>query len=111
VKRVVLAHCAVAVGMVLAVAGCGIIGGAAVETVAGNNESPPGVEGSILYVRLIEPGGSTVLDRSFDWVSDRQPIPPGEYNVVVSYRVCDGNCSNLGPEHRFCERSTTVGAG
>lgn len=63
---------------------------------------PPGVEGSVLFVRLTDIHGGRILDRPFSWSSDEQPVPPGDYHVTVYMRVCDANCGNLDPEGEIC---------
>lgn len=73
------------------------------------NSLTPGVEGSILFVRLIGPDGAIVLDRAFDWPSDEQAVPPGEYRLVAYWRVCNGTCANLsGESEPVCEEAVSL---
>lgn len=85
--------------------------GAVIETTASDDAMTPGVEGSVLFVRMVHDGGTTVLDRPFDWPADEQRISPGRYDLTAYWRTCVGNCSNLDGEDRFCEHDVTVAAG
>ncbi len=77
---------------------------AEVRTSAPEDAGPPGIEGAILFVRLTDSGGSTVLDRAFAFPSDRQTVPAGEYEVIAYWRYCAGNCGRLDPgESPFCD--------
>jgi hypothetical protein len=84
---------------------------AVVETVAAGNGRTPGIEGSVLFVRMVSDVGATVLDRPFDWPTDQQRISPGRYALTVYWRTCSGNCGHLDPENRFCEQNVSVSAG
>lgn len=85
--------------------------GAVIETTGSRDAMTPGVEGSVLFVRLVDDGGTMVLDRPFDWPADEQRISPGRYDLTAYWRTCVGNCSNLDGEDRFCEHDVTVAAG
>ena len=84
---------------------------ASVVTSAAADSRPPGVEGSVLFIRLTAPDGTIVLDRPFDWPSDAQNVPPGDYALTAYWRACGGNCSNLDPESEFCAHNVSLGAG
>ena len=83
---------------------------ASVVTSAAADSRPPGVAGSILFIRLTARDGKIVLDRPFDWPSDAQDVPPGDYALTAYWRACGGNCSNLDPESEFCAHSVSLGA-
>ena len=83
---------------------------AVLETTAAADAMLPGVEGSVLFVRLVDAEGTTILDRAFAWPSDRQHIPPGAYGLTVYWRGCVGNCGNLDPESPFCTDEIAVAA-
>lgn len=84
---------------------------ATIETEGSEDAILPGVEGSVLFARLVDENGATVLDRPFEWPSDRQPIPPGSYALTVYWRTCVGNCGRLDGESAFCEQDVIVPAG
>ena len=84
---------------------------ATVVTTAPPNSIPPGVEGSVLFIRLVDRDGDVVLDRPFAWPSDKQSVPSGDYTLVAYWRVCDGNCGNLSGESPICEGEVTLAAG
>ena len=84
---------------------------AVIETTASDDAMTPGVEGSVLFVRMVDDGGATVLDRPFDWPADEQRILAGRYDLTVYWRGCSGNCGQLDGEDRFCEHDVTVAAG
>lgn len=65
----------------------------------------------MLFVRLIDLRGGTILDRPFEWDADRQTIPSGRYAMTVYYRVCDANCGNLDDESPICSADVTVAPG
>jgi hypothetical protein len=66
------------------------------------------VEGSVLFVRLTDSAGKIVLDRPFNWPSDQQPVPPGDYTMVIYWRGCNGYCGYLSAESPFCEEEVSV---
>lgn len=84
---------------------------ATIETEGSEGAILPGVEGSVLFVRLVDEDGATVLDRPFEWPTDRQPIAPGRYALTVYWRGCVANCGRLDNEDRFCEQDVSVTAG
>jgi hypothetical protein len=84
---------------------------ATVETEGSDGAILPGVEGSVLFVRLMDEKNTTVLDRPFEWPSDQQRISPGRYALSVYWRGCVGNCGQLDGEDRFCEQDVSVSAG
>ena len=84
---------------------------AVVATFAAEDSLTPGVEGSVLFVRLTDPGGMLVLDRPFEWPRDEQLVPPGDYTMLVYFRGCNGNCSMLSGEFPVCEHEITLNAG
>ena len=84
---------------------------AIIETVGAEEGLTPGVEGSVLFVRLVSPEGSTVLDRPFEWPADQQRISPGQYALNVYWRGCNGNCGDLSDENSFCEEGVSVASG
>jgi hypothetical protein len=88
-----------------------LFGGAVIETMGFPDAEPPGVEGAVLFVRMVDDDSMTVLDRPFDWPSDAQRISPGRYDLTVYWRTCSGNCGQLDGEDRFCERDIAVAAG
>jgi hypothetical protein len=70
---------------------------------------PPGVEGSVLFIRLTDPAGHRILDRPFTWSKDEQRIPPGTYALSAYLMVCDANCGNLdGESPAFCKADITA---
>jgi hypothetical protein len=71
---------------------------AVLETGAPADSMTPGIEGAVLFVRLVDQQQRLILDRPFQWPSDRQPIPPGAYHLTAYWRGCDGNCGNLSAE-------------
>jgi len=81
---------------------------ALVQTTGAADAMTPGVEGSVLFVRLVAPGGGVVLDRPSAWPSDRERVPPGEYAMTVYFRGCNGNCGMLEGEDRFCIHDITL---
>ena len=85
--------------------------GAVIETTGSGDAMTPGVEGSVLFVRMVDDDGTTVLDRPFEWPADEQRISPGRYDLTVYWRACSGNCGQLDGEDRFCEHDETVAAG
>jgi len=85
--------------------------GAVIETSGSGDAMTPGVEGSVLFVRMVDDGGTTVLDRPFDWPADEQPISAGRYDLTVYWRGCNGNCGQLEGEDRFCDHDVTVATG
>ena len=68
---------------------------AQVLTSAGRGFMTPGVEGSLLFVRLVAPDGEVVMDTQFAWPADSRTVPAGSYRVAAYFRVCTGNCGNL----------------
>ena len=84
---------------------------ATIETEGSEDAILPGVEGSVLFARLVDQDGATVLDRPFEWPSDRQPIPPGQYSLTVYWRTCVGNCGRLDHESPFCQHDVSVPTG
>ena len=44
---------------------------------------------AVLFVRLVDDAGTTVLDRPFDWPADEQQISPGRYDLAAYWRACD----------------------
>jgi hypothetical protein len=84
---------------------------AVIETSAPEDFLTPGVEGSVLFVRLTDPAGALVLDRPFDWPRDQQRVPPGDYTMLLYFRGCEGNCSRLSREDDpFCEHEISLAA-
>jgi hypothetical protein len=84
---------------------------ATIETEGSEDAILPGVEGSVLFARLVHQNGATVLDRPFEWPSDKQAIPPGRYALTVYWRTCVGNCGRLDGESPFCKQDVSVPAG
>lgn len=84
---------------------------ASVVTSAPADSRTPGVEGSILFIRLVAPDGTVVLDRPFDWPTDEQRVPPGNYGLSGYWRTCSGNCGSLDPEAPFCDANVTLAPG
>ena len=85
--------------------------GAVIGTMGFPDAETPGVEGAVLFVRLVDDGGTMMLDRPFDWPADEQRVPAGSYDLTAYWRTCSGNCGQLDDEDRFCERDVTVAAG
>jgi hypothetical protein len=83
---------------------------ASVVTAAPPDSMTPGVEGSVLFIRLIDPAGTTVLDRPFEWPSDEQSVPPGDYTLTAYWRGCNGNCGNLSSESPICQGEVSLTA-
>lgn len=81
---------------------------ATIEATTPKDFLAPGIEGAVLFIRLVDADGRTVLDRPFEFRNDRQRIPPGTYQLTGYWRVCDANCGNLGAEGRFCQASVTA---
>ena len=88
-----------------------LFGGGVIETMGFPDAEAPGVEGAVLFVRMVDDDGMTVLDRQFDWPADEQRISPGSYDLTAYWRTCSGNCGQLDGEDRFCEHDVTVAAG
>ena len=85
-----------------------IFDAAVIETSGAEDAMWPGLEGAVLFVRLVDERGVTVVDRPIDWPSDRQPVPPGDYALTAYFRTCSGNCSILDGEDRFCEHDLVL---
>lgn len=86
------------------------VGGPEIRTTTPDGAMFPGVEGSVLFVRLVKPDGETILDRPFAWPSDRQRVPAGTYMMSAYFRTCVGNCGNLDVEGgAFCEEDLVLG--
>lgn len=84
---------------------------ATLVTTAPPDTMSPGVEGSVLFIRLVDGANRTILDRPFDWPGDRQAFPPGSYTLIAYWRGCDGNCGNLSGESPFCRRPLEAAPG
>lgn len=84
---------------------------ATVVTTAPADSRTPGMEGSILFIRLTAPDGKIVLDRPFAWPTDKQPVPRGEYTLLAYFRGCDGNCGVLSAESPICDGQITADRG
>ena len=69
-----------------------------------------GIEGGILFLRAVDAGGFTVLDRIIDFGGGLQALDPGEYTLIGYYRSCDANCSLLDPAVEFCKVDAVVAA-
>ena len=67
------------------------------HTYAKPGSMTPGLEGSVLFVRLTDPGGVVVLDAEFEWPEASRSVPAGTYDASAYFRVCGGNCGNLDP--------------
>ena len=84
---------------------------ATVATTAEPDSRMPGLEGSVLFIRLTSPDGGIVLDRPFEWPSDEQFVPPGDYTITAYMRGCNGNCEKLsGESPPICEGNVHLGA-
>jgi hypothetical protein len=71
----------------------------------------PGIEGSVLFLRLTNGDGTVILDRPFGWGGDAQRVPPGSYLLDAYMRVCDGNCGHLDAAGApFCSQEVTLAA-
>lgn len=71
----------------------------------------PGVEGSVLFLRLTDGDANVILDRPFGWGGDSQHVPPGSYRLDAYARGCDGNCGRLSaPSPPFCTQEITLAA-
>ncbi len=84
---------------------------ATLETSVPPNTLAPGLEGAVLFVRLVDPQGQTALDRPFEWPADSQAIPPGSYALTTYWRGCDGSCSRLSAESDFCQADVVAAPG
>lgn len=61
-----------------------------------------GIEGAIAFIRSHAPDGTLQLDTLISFEGDTVDVPLGEQTLVVYYRACDANCSNLDGPHEFC---------
>ena len=84
---------------------------AMLETSVPPDMMPPGIEGAVLFVRLVDSQQRTILDRPFQWPTDSQAIPPGPYALTAYWRVCDGSCSYLDAEGDFCQVDVVAAPG
>lgn len=85
------------------------LNGATIETSAAPGSITPGVEGSLLFVRLRAPDGTIIMDTEFDWPHDERKVPPGTYGFKAYFRGCDGNCGNLSRyESRLCNSDAVI---
>ncbi len=85
--------------------------GALLRTSAPDGSLTPGIEGSVLFVRLLDSDGETVMDTYFQWPTDEKDIPAGSYSLVGYWSGCSGNCGNLGGEAPFCYEQIDVSPG
>jgi len=76
---------------------------AMLETSVAPDTLPPGIEGAVLFVRLVDAAGTTVLDRPFAWPADARAVRPGNYALTAYFRGCDGSCTQLSGESDFCQ--------
>jgi len=84
---------------------------AMLETSVPPNTLPPGIEGAVLFLRLVDPQRQTILDRPFQWPADSQAIPPGRYALTAYWRGCNGNCWYLSQESDFCQKDVVAAPG
>jgi hypothetical protein len=75
---------------------------AAVMSIRGSGSPPGWMEGGIFFIRAVSPSGTTVLEQRFNWPSDDVPVPPGQYQVTLFARSCDGNCDSLSAPTLSC---------
>jgi len=86
--------------------------GAVLETTVPEGSRPMGVEGSVLFFRLLNEHGRTVMDTFFQWPRDAKEIPAGHFSLVGYWRGCNGNCGNLSaPSAPFCRGELDVAPG
>jgi len=69
------------------------------------------VEGSIWHVRVLDSGGSAVLDEKLADDSVSVSLATGDYELESEELPCDGNCSTLDPPADRCSQELTVEAG
>ena len=69
------------------------------------------VEGSIWHVRVVDSGGSVVLDKKLPGGSVSASLGAGAYTLTSEELPCDGNCSNLDPPADRCSEALTAEAG
>jgi hypothetical protein len=70
--------------------------------------SPLPIEGSIPFIRVSRPDGSTVVRRRLNLRTGPPSavvrLAPGRYRLQSWQRICDANCGNLDPPSDRCTR-------
>lgn len=75
---------------------------ARLETIGSSENLTPGIEGAVLFVRLMDDTKTTIMDTYFRWPTDGKAIPAGRYQLSAYWRPCDGNCGLLDAPIPFC---------
>lgn len=75
---------------------------ARLRTIGSAEYLTPGLEGAVLFIRLVDAAGDTIMDTYFRWPTDGKSIPPGRYLLSTYWRTCEGNCGALDPPMPFC---------
>jgi len=70
--------------------------------VVAQGEAPMGIEGTLFFVRAMNPIDQVILARQWDWPGMEQRIPAGAYQVTIYARTCDANCGYLDPTTYSC---------
>jgi hypothetical protein len=69
------------------------------------------IEGSLSYIRVERANGAVLVVRQLAGKRFVIKVDPGIYRLASWQSICDGNCGNLDPPTKQCERTFSVRQG